>query len=185
MAPPPPFETLIPLNVGGHHFDTTPTTLCAGDGRHSMLCKLATTTLPTHRDSTGRIFIDRDGDRFAIILNYLRDGTVHVVDGVVPSLHGGDGGGVALTALKEEARFYGLEQLERRLGEEIRRLELEECLDGFVERVRKSLGGEGEVGSPVSCGKGEGEGEGVIGIRSGMVLPMRGVNEGFTLDAEF
>lgn len=186
MPPPIPPEALIRFNVGGHNFDTTPTTLCNGDGRHSMLCKLATTTLPTRRDATGRIFIDRDGDRFAIILNYLRDGTVHVVDGVVPSVRaqsGGGGGGVALTALREDARFYGLVQLERRVEEEIRRLELEECLHGFLERGgRKGEGGD-VLGSPISCAGGERGG--IVGKRKGGLLWMGNVEERFTLDAEF
>lgn len=69
------------------------------------------------------------------MLNYLRNGTVHVVDGVVPCANGG----VALTAMVEEARFYGLEQLGHVLRTEVRRLELEECLEQWVdERDRGS-----------------------------------------------
>ena len=72
----------ITLNVGGHRFTTTVTTLrnapspslfsAMFSGRHS---------LPTS-GGDGSVFIDRDGRHFSAVLNYLRDGQVGVGRGV-------------------------------------------------------------------------------------------------------
>lgn len=102
----------------------------------------------------------------------------------MPSVRAQGGGGVALTALREEARFYGLVQLERRVEEEIRRLELEECLHGVLERGgRRGESGE-DVGNLISCAGGEKAG--ITGKRKGGRMSWMGGVEGrFTLDAEF
>lgn len=101
----------------------------------------------------------------------------------MPSVRAQGGGGVALTALREEARFYGLVQLERRVEEEIRRLELEECLHEVLERGgRRRESGE-DVGNLISCAGGEKAG--ITGKRKGGMSWMGGVEGRFTLDAEF
>ena len=67
-------EVMVELNVGGTSFETSRATLAqqpdsylAGlvSGRHVEL----------NRDKNGRIFIDRDGDQFKSILNFLRNPT--------------------------------------------------------------------------------------------------------------
>ena len=64
------------LNVGGHRFTTTITTLrnapapslfsAMFSGRHNVV--------PSGGD--GSVFVDRDGRHFAAVLNFLRDGQV-------------------------------------------------------------------------------------------------------------
>lgn len=66
----------VRLCVGGSHFVCARSTLL----RHSdsFFAKLLSGALPTDRDESGAIFIDRDGTHFRYILNYLRDGSVHL-----------------------------------------------------------------------------------------------------------
>jgi hypothetical protein len=65
-------ETVIELNVGGRHFTTYKDTLCAFEG--SMIEAMFSGRHPTAKDAKGRYFVDRDGDMFAIVLNFLRTG---------------------------------------------------------------------------------------------------------------
>jgi len=60
---------IVRLNVGGKYFDTTRDTLQSAayftpwlEGRFEMNC-----------DESGRVFIDRDGHLFEIILSFLRN----------------------------------------------------------------------------------------------------------------
>lgn len=74
-------ENIIDLDIGGtHKITTTRSTLCAApestlaamfSGRHQ---------LATHN---GRVFIDRDGDTFCQVINYLRTGKVPIFDNKV------------------------------------------------------------------------------------------------------
>ena len=66
----------VRLCVGGAHFVCARSTLM----RHSdsFFAKLLSGVLPTDCDASGAIFIDRDGTHFRYILNYLRDGSVHL-----------------------------------------------------------------------------------------------------------
>lgn len=128
-----PKTHLISLNIGGDTFTTTIETLTQGYAANSMLSTLASTTLPTTRDKSGTIFIDRDGARFRVILNFLRSGTVHVVDARVPCPGGGY---IALDELEEEARFYSIPALRMAIKEHLSRLELEHFLQS-VEPQRR------------------------------------------------
>jgi BTB/POZ domain len=65
---------------------------------NSMLARLVTGALNTARDSQHRIFIDRDGSLFLIILQWLRD---PIGASLPPSLH-------MLQALQRESDFYQL-----------------------------------------------------------------------------
>jgi len=98
----------VKLDVCGHHFTTSTTTLRAVQG--SMLSTMVsgfiqilhtTTTRWTVRlDEHGRLRIDRDGRHFHLILNFLRDGVCEMpVDGN------------AKRELLREANFYGLHGL--------------------------------------------------------------------------
>lgn len=69
-----------------------------------------------------------------MLLNYLRNGTVHVVDGFV--LCGENGRRVSLSELAEEATFFGLESLREIIAEEIDRISLEEQLVAASGRLK-------------------------------------------------
>lgn len=64
---------MIPLNVGGHNFVTTLSTLTKN--QDSMLAAMFSGRHQLDTDSEGRYFIDRDGTYFKHILNFLRDST--------------------------------------------------------------------------------------------------------------
>ena len=64
-------DSVIRLNVGGVHYDTTKSTLCRISG--SMLESMFSGSIPSQKVK-GRYFIDRDGALFQYILRYLRDG---------------------------------------------------------------------------------------------------------------
>ena len=65
---------VIEINVGGKVFTTSRLTLCSD--RDSMLATLFDVNSPFKilKDSTGRPFLDRDGDAFALVLDFLRRG---------------------------------------------------------------------------------------------------------------
>ncbi|EFJ30974.1 hypothetical protein SELMODRAFT_440079 [Selaginella moellendorffii] len=96
----------VVMNVGGIRWTTTVETLCMDSG--SML---AAWVLRYRSDEEEELRIDRDGSRFAHVLNYLREGTLWLED--LPSLRG----------IYEEAKFYQLKGL-KALCEE-RMLEVE------------------------------------------------------------
>jgi hypothetical protein len=88
---------IVDVNVGGVHFATTRHTLCSALEPRSMLAAMfADGGLPSRTDRHGCVFIDRDGGRFRLILNYLRSGTVHC-----------DPDRTALSELLEEAEYFG------------------------------------------------------------------------------
>ncbi len=87
---------IIELNVGGVPYTTTKQTLCGGVEPGSMLAAIVNSGLPSRRDVTGRIFIDRDGLRFRAVLNYLRSASFHCTNDHT-----------ALRELAEEAEFFG------------------------------------------------------------------------------
>ena len=62
---------VIALNVGGHSFVTTLSTLTKDN--NSMLAAMFSGRHHLDTDSEGRYFIDRDGTYFEYILNFLRD----------------------------------------------------------------------------------------------------------------
>ncbi|CAG2104925.1 unnamed protein product, partial [Medioppia subpectinata] len=63
-------EEIISLNVGGKRFSTSRQTLTSiGD---TFFTALLSGRIPSLRDSSGAIFVDRDPKLFAIILHYLR-----------------------------------------------------------------------------------------------------------------
>ncbi|KAG5190777.1 BTB/POZ protein [Tribonema minus] len=62
---------VVELNVGGALFTTTRSTLAADPD--SMLARLVNGNLSSARDAQRRLFIDRDGSNFNIILQYLRN----------------------------------------------------------------------------------------------------------------
>ncbi|KAL2104002.1 hypothetical protein ACEWY4_000870 [Coilia grayii] len=88
----------VTLNVGGHLYTTTMSTLQRYPD--SMLGAMFCGDLPTTRDSQGNYFIDRDGTLFHYILNFLRTSELILpVDFMKTDL------------LRKEADFYQIEPL--------------------------------------------------------------------------
>lgn len=117
-------DEIVEINVGGVHFSTTRATLCGvGLETRSMLSAMFSgNSIPSQVDRDGRVFIDRDGARFRVILNYLRTGTVHAD---VATLRNA---GVSLQEIREEAQYFGLSNLREALNDEIKQNDLLESL---------------------------------------------------------
>ena len=86
----------VKLNVGGALFYTTLGTLTKR--ADSMLRAMFSGRMDVLTDSDGWVLIDRCGKHFGTILNYLRDGTIHMPDGKTE-----------LKELLTECKFYCLE----------------------------------------------------------------------------
>jgi hypothetical protein len=117
-------DVIIALNVGGEHFETTRSTLCgrAIEPHGTMLSAMfGGGALPTRLDSAGRVFIDRDGSRFRMVLNYLRSG----------ALVGAVLGPATLEEMLEEAEYFGMQRLVQILRDEIAEQQLEEDLEAL------------------------------------------------------
>ena len=100
---------ILHINVGGKVFVTSRKTLCFDPD--SMIGKLFSDNNPfglPSVDANGRVFIDRDGDAFVHVLNYLRRSGNLV--GVPTDI-------ALLARIKNEAEYFGLtglvEQLKR------------------------------------------------------------------------
>ncbi|XP_076001953.1 BTB/POZ domain-containing protein KCTD14 [Genypterus blacodes] len=65
-----PHSSVVQLNVGGHLFSTSLTTLRKHPG--SKLAEMFSSTSKLHPDPRGHYFIDRDGSKFGAILDFLR-----------------------------------------------------------------------------------------------------------------
>ncbi|TKW40269.1 hypothetical protein SEVIR_1G235000v4 [Setaria viridis] len=88
----------VRLNVGGRVFETTAATLSAA-GRDTMLGAMLDASWNAGHDADGgaaEYFIDRDPACFAVLLDLLRTGGLHVPPGVPEA------------ALHREALYYGL-----------------------------------------------------------------------------
>ncbi|XP_031625520.1 BTB/POZ domain-containing protein KCTD12-like [Contarinia nasturtii] len=76
-------DEIIELNVGGVHYTTTRKTLTSD--KNSRLAELFDENNQSSssfmKDAKGRYFIDRDGDTFRFILDYLRDDVIQFPDG--------------------------------------------------------------------------------------------------------
>ncbi len=92
---------VVRLNVGGKYYDTTEQTLASADYFRSLFGNNFAITV----DSKKRIFIDRCGDLFGVILNCLRDGSR-------PPQHVVSNQGHELCA---ECAYYGIDWLEHKI----------------------------------------------------------------------
>lgn len=97
----------ISLNVGGKCYMTSKYTLTKF--QDSVLCKMLTDgDQSIRRDDGGRFIIDRDGQLFRYVLNYLRDGMLSLPKDFTE-----------LKQLSEEARFYGIRPLIEELANQL------------------------------------------------------------------
>ncbi|KAI4498706.1 hypothetical protein M0802_006173 [Mischocyttarus mexicanus] len=97
-------QKIVDLNVGGVTYTTTLETLTK-----DSTCRLGilfTENFPIQKDSTGKYFLDRDGNLFRYILDYLRDERVVLPEGLKEC-----------ERLKKEAVYYGLDDLVRIIDE--------------------------------------------------------------------
>lgn len=110
---------VIDLNVGGHPYTTSLVTL-----RKYPNCQLAVwfsqpDSCTLQKDKQGRYFIDRDGELFRYILDYLRNGHLRVPDRFHERFQ-----------LSQEAEFYKLDQLKALLtNEDTTEKTSDECID--------------------------------------------------------
>ncbi|GMT05754.1 hypothetical protein PENTCL1PPCAC_27928, partial [Pristionchus entomophagus] len=123
----------VRLNVGGQLFQTTRQTLCQREGnsflarlcledselssekvRILMIRSFTRNKCADQRDETGAYLIDRDGQYFAPILNYLRHGKLVFNDSL--SL---EGESLERKCVLEEADFYNLPGLSQMCAERI------------------------------------------------------------------
>lgn len=96
------FPEHVELNVGGKFFETTVKTLTRTP--NNLLEMMFTGRSPISKDANGRYFIDRDGEMFVHILNFLRTRTLTLKD----DFQGYD-------PLIQEAEYYQLGDLRRLL----------------------------------------------------------------------
>eukprot|EP00746_Dinoflagellata_sp_MGD_P019458 gnl/MRDRNA2_/MRDRNA2_14523_c0_seq1.p1 gnl/MRDRNA2_/MRDRNA2_14523_c0~~gnl/MRDRNA2_/MRDRNA2_14523_c0_seq1.p1 ORF type:complete len:194 (-),score=18.74 gnl/MRDRNA2_/MRDRNA2_14523_c0_seq1:182-763(-) len=87
----------IVLNIGGCIFETTKSTLCQGDNFFTRLFMQLDQGMDTTRDTSGHLFIDRDGSYFGSLLNFLRTGILRVK------------GPNDVPIISAEAKFFGIE----------------------------------------------------------------------------
>ncbi|VDP66395.1 unnamed protein product [Echinostoma caproni] len=90
-------DSILLLNVGGVHYATTMETI--QHYPNSYLNRLLMSKDPL-KDENGRLFIDRDGKLFRYILDYCRYGRASLPTHLKE-----------LNRLKEEAIFYGLDEM--------------------------------------------------------------------------
>jgi hypothetical protein len=94
-------EGRVELNIGGYRFETSVQTLRRVP--HTFFDAYFSGRYAQDVCNDGSIFVDRDGEHFGHILEYLRDGVVSVAEaGARPSV-------ILLRALKREFGFYCIE----------------------------------------------------------------------------
>jgi hypothetical protein len=120
-------DSVLEINVGGTVFTTRKSTLMFESG--SMLAKLFDEESPfgeLSRDSSDRVFLDRDPQVFSVVLDYLRSAG-RLVGATARSID-------ELSSVKEQADFFGLLGLIAAVDEI---LEERARTDAEVEKKRK------------------------------------------------
>lgn len=97
-------QATIQVDVGGKPFRTLAQTLCRF--RDSTLAQLVIAK-PANKDHPGTVFIDRDGENFQFILNYLRSGDEDQLICSVARFTSSD----KIYDILEEAKYYNLRHL--------------------------------------------------------------------------
>ena len=102
------FQTRVKLDVGGHTFTTSVSTLTRDP--NSMLAAMFSGRHEVKHEKDGTVFIDRDGTHFRYILNYLRDGAT---EGSLPEEQ------QALKELLNEAVYFQITALVAAIEEQL------------------------------------------------------------------
>jgi hypothetical protein len=89
-------KSKIKLNIGGKDFATSKATLC---GRFPMSLLSVMISTDVWVPSDGVYFFDRDSRLFEIVLDYLRDGELHISSLITKEEY---------EELKNELRFYNI-----------------------------------------------------------------------------
>eukprot|EP00210_Caulerpa_lentillifera_P002263 g2173.t1 len=97
--------SILVLDVGGVKYKTTTKTLCCTGS--SYFCNLLNGGMDVHKTEDGHYFIDRNGQLFGVILEYLRNYYVQN-EGILAELPTKVS---KLKALRREAEFYALHNL--------------------------------------------------------------------------
>lgn len=87
---------LVELNVGGVHYTTHASTLTAFCETDNFFCSLFSGRHAVNVDAAGRVFVDRNGQLFQYVLDFIRTGELHLSPQVNSA------------ALLAEFEFYGL-----------------------------------------------------------------------------
>jgi len=95
------FGPVLVINVGGQTFRTTASTLRRAPFFESMLRHVEEGAMGTTVDDEGSLFVDRSGELFAYVLGYLQSGHWLLRDRCSDMQ--------LVDALRDEARFYGLD----------------------------------------------------------------------------
>ncbi|XP_023935970.1 BTB/POZ domain-containing protein KCTD3 [Bicyclus anynana] len=95
------YQEIVNLNIGGTRFATSWHTLTWVPD--TFFTALLSGRIPTVRDETGAIFIDRDPNLFGLILNFLRTRDIDLTN-------------VNIRALRHECDYFGITPLSRRLA---------------------------------------------------------------------
>jgi hypothetical protein len=102
----------VELNIGGYRFETSVQTL--RQVPHTFFDAYFSGRYAQDVCADGSIFVDRDGEHFGHILEYMRDGVVSVAEpGARPSIS-------LLRVLKREFGFYCIELVAERTAEALR-----------------------------------------------------------------
>ena len=125
-------NSIVKLNVGGELFTTSRITLLSVDS--SMLATMFSGRHTLTQTEDGSYFIDRDGQHFRHILNYLRNGIV-VVDMETN----------VARELAVEAEYYGLRELAGVLR--CPKIDINKCLGESIVKMRSV---EAELRKPLS-----------------------------------
>ncbi|CAK8992430.1 unnamed protein product [Durusdinium trenchii] len=124
-------EAVVRLNVGGHQYTTAVSTLTGTDG---MLARMFNGTYSSTKID-GAYFIDRDGQLFRYVLEFLRNQTVQLPDSIS-----------VLRQIQQEAEFFAIAGLLAAVKQKL--LERRVRVEIHVERFRCSDDG-------CNCGAGQ------------------------------
>ena len=105
-TPPPKVADIVQLNVGGRVFDTTASTLSVSRFFEPLL----EGRMDSGKDRNGRLFIDRDGSLFAILLNYMRTNKLHLTQAMIEERR---------SELLAECEFFQLDSMIHRVKGEV------------------------------------------------------------------
>ncbi|XP_057831982.2 uncharacterized protein LOC131042672 [Cryptomeria japonica] len=163
----------VVLRVGGQVFETSKQTLCAEQSMLAAWVLRHRNNDDENRENSRVLRIDRDGQRFRHVLNYLRNGTVWLQD--VASLR----------ELLEEAEYFCLSGLQGLCEEKIRNIEdadaamCQRSVEALQDKILNSVGSFEKFRA--RCGSGE-----VYAVLRGRRLGCRdGEEPEFRLDVDF